>query len=46
MPIAMAAYKSVYAVEDVERKLQALPGEGQDALRQTYARMIEAGGQR
>lgn len=46
MTIAMADYKSVYAVEDVERKLRGLCGEGQEALRSTYARMIEAGGQR
>ncbi len=46
MTLAMAAYKAVYAVEDVERKLQSLPGDAQDALRSTYTRMIEAGGQR
>ncbi len=46
MTLAMAAYRSVYAVEDVERKLHALPAEGQEALRSTYTRMIEAGGQR
>jgi ATP-dependent Lon protease len=46
MTIAMAAYKSVYAVEDVERKLRNLAGDAQDTLRNTYTRMIEAGGQR
>lgn len=43
---AVAAYKSVYAVEDVERKLKGLQTEAHDQLRHTYARMIEAGGQR
>ena len=43
---AVAAYKSVYAVEDVERKLKGLQPEAHDQLRHTYAQMIEAGGQR
>ena len=46
MTIAMAAYKAVYAVEDVERKLKGLQGDAQDSLRATYTRMIETGGQR
>ena len=46
MTIAMAAYKAVYAVEDVERKLRSLQGDAQDSLRNTYQRMIETGGQR
>jgi ATP-dependent Lon protease len=44
--IAVAAYKSVYAVDEVERKLKGLPPEAHEQLRHTYARMIEAGGQR
>lgn len=44
--IAVAAYKSVYEVDTVERKLKGLPPEASEPLRHTYARMIEAGGQR
>ncbi len=44
--IAVAAYKSVYAVDEVERKLKSLPAESHEQLRHTYTRMIEAGGQR
>ena len=44
--ISMAAYRSVYAVDEVERKLKALPDDAHEPLRQTYARMIAAGGER
>lgn len=44
--IAVAAYRPIYAVEDVERKLRGLSPEANEPLRQTYARMIEAGGAR
>ncbi len=44
--IAVAAYKSVYEVDVVERKLKGLPPEASEPLRHTYARMIEAGGER
>ncbi len=44
--ISMAAYKSVYQVDEVRSKLESLPEDGSEPLRKTYARMIAAGGER
>ena len=44
--ISMAAYRSVYLVDEVRSKLDALPDDGHEPLRQTYTRMIAVGGDR
>lgn len=44
--ITVAAYKTVYAVAEVERKLQGMSQDASDHLRGTYLRMIASGGER
>lgn len=41
--IPIARMRSVYRVEDVDRKLGKLPGKDHEGLRSTYERMIEKG---
>jgi len=44
--IPIAGFKDVYAVADVEHALAELPTGANDALRNTYEKMIKAGGTR
>ncbi len=43
---SLASYKTVYDVGQVQQRLQKVTPEQDGALRKTYERMIEAGGQR
>ncbi len=43
---SLASYKTVYDVEEVQRRLQKVGPEQDGNLRKTYERMLEAGGQR
>ncbi|MCR5865643.1 MAG: AAA family ATPase [Aquincola tertiaricarbonis] len=44
--IPLAQMRSVYRVDDVERKLAKLPAKEHESLRSTYERMLEKGAQR
>lgn len=44
--IAVAVYKTVFAVADVERKLHSMGQDANEQLRGTYQRMIATGGER
>ena len=44
--IAVAVYKTVFAVTDVERKLHSMGQDANEQLRGTYQRMIATGGER
>src|SRR5690606_9449158 len=44
--IPIAGFKDIYDVESVERALQELPPGASEALKNTYEKMLKAGGQR